>query len=322
MSRRRFISMAACAAAVAALPMRAGTASEPLRLVVPFPAGGVTDAIGRKVADGLREIWGTPIIVENRGGGSGIIGAAYAKGAPPDGRTLFFGYAGTHAANASLFKNLPYDPIADFTPIGLIADTPLLILVNGSAPFDDLRGLIAYAKAHPGKLSFGSQGNGAPSHLVLELFKERAGVSITHVPYKGLSQLVPDLLANRIDGYFAAPLGVTDHVKSGKLRALALTATSPLPGLEEVPTTAGAGLPNFDYSSWFGLLAAGQIPEAKADVMSKDLESVIRSQPFQKWAEDRFLRPLASSRSQFADFMAEQTRLLRHIIVNTKITLD
>ncbi len=322
--RRRFLAtapIAAAAATLAAHPLRA-RGEEPIRLVIPFPVGGVTDAVGRKVADGLRERWGVPIVVENRGGGSGIIAAVYAKQAPADGRTLFFGYAGTHASNASLFKNLPYDPVADFTPIGLIGDTALLILVNGSAPFQDLAGLVAYAKAHPDKLSFGSQGNGVPSHLAIEMFKERAGVSITHVPYKGLAQLVPDLIAGRIDGYFAAPLGVTEHIKSGKLRALAITADARLPGLDDIPTTTEAGLPGFLYSSWFGLLAAGRIPAEKAEVMSHDLQAVIRSPGFQAWCRERFLRPLPSTASEFAQFMAAQTALLRDVIVRAKVSVD
>lgn len=323
-SRRTFLwGVPPAAIAMAFGPLADGVgAEEPVKLVIPFPAGGVTDAIGRKVADGLRELWGNPIVAENRGGASGNIAAAYAKGAPADGRTLFFGYAGTHAANASLFKSLPYDPVGDFTPIGLIADTPLLIVVNGAAPYKDLRALMAYAKANPGKLNFGSQGNGVPSHLALELFKMRAGISITHIPYKGLAQLLPDLVEGRIDGYFAAPLGMTEHIKSGKVRALALTAEARLPGLEAVPTTGEAGLPDFVYSSWFGLLASGRIPAARSEAMSKDLQTVVRSADFKVWCQQRFLRPLPSTGSEFAEFMAQQTRLLREVIATAKVTVD
>lgn len=324
--RRKLIAMLPGAAAATCLGpalVTTARASEPVQLVIPFPAGGVTDAVGRKVAEGLRELWGTMVLVENRGGGSGIVAANSIKGVPADGRTLFFGYAGSHAANASLFKNLPYDPVADFTPIGMIADTALLVLVNSSAPYRDLAGLIAYAKANPGKLSFASTGTGGPSHLALELLKAREGLSITNVPYaNGLSQLVPDLVSGRIDGYFAAPLGVTQHIKAGKLRALALTANARLPGLEDIPTTTEAGLPGFLYSSWFGLLAAGKIPAAKAEVMSKDLQTVIRSAGFRKWCQERFMQPLPTTGAEFASFMAKETALLRQIIVTAKISLD
>ncbi|MCJ0763368.1 Bug family tripartite tricarboxylate transporter substrate binding protein [Variovorax terrae] len=326
--RRQLISMLPGAAAAACLGPALSTlacADEPVRLVIPFPAGGVTDAVGRKVADGLRELWGTMVLVENRGGGSGIVAANAVKGVPADGRTLFFGYAGTHAANASLFKNLPYNPVADFTPIGMIADTALLILASASAPYKDLAGLIAYAKANPGKLSFATTGIGSPSHLALEWLKAREGLSITSVPYtSSLAQLVPDLISGRTDGYFAAPLGVTQHMKTGKLRALALTADARLPGLEEVPTTAEAGLPGFLYSSWFGLLAAGKIPaaKAKAEAMSKDLQTVIRSAAFRQWCQERFMRPLPTTGAEFASFMAKETEFLRQIIVTAKVTLD
>lgn len=325
-SRRKLISMLPAVTATACLGPALCTlarADESIRLVIPFPAGGVTDAVGRKVADGLRERWGTTVLVENRGGGSGIIAANLVKAAPADGRTLFFGYAGTHAANISLFKNLPYDPVADFTPIGMIADTALLVLVNSSAPYKDLPGLIAYAKANPGKLSFASTGNGGPSHLALEFFKTREGISITNVPYTtSLAQLVPDLISGRIDGYFAAPLGVTQHIQTGKLRALALTADARLSGLEEIPTTAEAGLPDFLYSSWFGLLAAGKIPASKADAMSKDLEAVIRSAEFQQWCQERFMRPRPTTAAEFTRFMARETEFLRQIITTAKVTLD
>ena len=324
--RRKLVSMLpGAAAAVCLSPGLASTtrADEPIRLVVPFPAGGVTDAVGRQVADGLRKIWGTMVVVENRGGGSGIVAANAIKGVPADGRTLFFGYAGTHAANASLFKKLPYDPVADFTPIGMIADTPLLVVVNASAPYKDLAGLVAYAKANPGKLSFAMTGNGSPSHLATELFREREGIPMPVIPYTtSLSQLIPDLISGRIDGYLAAPLSVVQHIKAGKLKALALTADARMPGLEDIPTTAEAGLPGFLYSSWFGLLAAGKIPAAKAEAISKDLQTVIRSESFGQWCQDRFMRTLPTTGPEFASFMAEDTERLRQIIVTAKISSD
>lgn len=324
--RRRILSMLPGAAAAACLSpalVRRAHANEPIRLVIPFPAGGVTDAVGRQVADGLRKVWDTPVVVENRGGGSGIVAANAVKGVPADGRTLFFGYAGTHAANVSLFKKLSYDPVADFTPIGMIADTPLLIVVNASAPYQDLAGLVAYAKAHPGKLSFAMTGKGSPSHLATELFKERQGVSITDIPYTtSLVQLIPDLLADRIDGYVAAPLSVVQHMKAGKLRALALTADKRMPGLTDIPTAAEAGMPDYLYSSWFGLLAAGKIPAAKADAMSKDLQTVIRSESFGQWCQERFMRALPTTAPEFAAFMAEDTERIRRIVATAKIQPD
>ena len=324
--RRTVLSMLPGVAAAACLGpalVRRAHANEPIRLVIPFPAGGVTDAVGRQVADGLRKLWDTTIVVENRGGGSGIVATNAIKGVPADGRTLFFGYAGTHAANVSLFKKLPYDPVADFTPIGMIADTPLLIVVNAAAPYQDLAGLVSYAKAHPGKLSFAMTGKGSPSHLATELFKERQGIAITDVPYTtSLAQLIPDLLANRIDGYVAAPLSVVQHIKAGKLRALALTADARMPGLADVPTATEAGMPDFRYSSWFGLLAAGKVPATKSDAMSKDLQTVIRSESFGQWCQERFMRALPTTASEFTAFMAEDTERIRRIVATAKISPD
>jgi tripartite-type tricarboxylate transporter receptor subunit TctC len=295
---------------------------KPVRMVIPFPPGGITDALGRRIAESLRDIWSTPVVVENRPGGSGVVAATAVKGAPPDGRTLFMGHLGTHAANVTLLKPLPYDPVGDFTPIGLIADSVFLIMVNASVRARNLADLVSYAKANPGKLNFASVGNGSASHLFLEMFMQRAGVSVTHVPFKGSAQAFPELLSGRIDAYMGPPSGLTEFLKNGQLRALAVLASSRVKGQEDVPTTQEAGLVGFTPSSWLGLLASGNVPAERRDAMSADLQTVVRSPSFTQWCEERYLVPRASTAPEFARFMERETASLRQVISTGKITVD
>lgn len=325
-SRRRFIARLPGAAAALSLATpwtgTFGFDGKPVRLVIPFPAGGITDALGRRLAESLRDIWSTPVVVENRTGGSGIVAAVAVKGAPPDGRTWFMGHLGTHAANATLLKVLPYDPVADFTPIGLVGDSVFMIMVNSSLRARSLAEFIAYAKANPGKLNFASVGNGSASHLFLEMFQQRTGISITNVPFKGSAQAFPELLAGRIDGYMGPPLGLTEFLKSGQLRGLAVLANSRLKGQEDVPTTQEAGLPDFTPTSWLGLLAAGNVPADRRDAMSKDLQTVVRSPTFTQWCEERYLVPRPSTGPEFARFMERETASWRQVISTAKIIVD
>ncbi len=236
--------------------------TKPIRLVVPFPPGGATDILAREVAKHLTEAWGQSVVVDNRPGAGGNIGSELVAKAAPDGYTLEMGTVGTHAINASLYSKMPYDHVKDFVPVILVAGVPNVLEVNPSVPVNSVQELIAYAKANPGKLNFASSGAGTSIHLSGELFKVMAGVQMTHVPYKGSAPALQDLLGGQVQLMFDNLPPSLPQIKAGKLRALAVTSTTRAPALPDVPTVAEAGLPGFEASSWFGVLAPAGTPPA------------------------------------------------------------
>ena len=236
--------------------------TKPIRLVVPFPAGGATDILAREVAKHLTDAWGQSVVVDNRPGAGGNIGSELVAKAAPDGYTLEMGTVGTHAINASLYSKMPYDHVRDFVPVILVAGVPNVLEVNPALPVNSVQELIAYAKANPGKLNFASSGSGTSIHLSGELFKVMAGVQMTHVPYKGSAPALQDLLGGQVQLMFDNLPPSLPQIKAGKLRALAVTSAGRAPALPDTPTVAEAGLPGFEASSWFGVLApAGTPPE-------------------------------------------------------------
>jgi tripartite-type tricarboxylate transporter receptor subunit TctC len=247
-------------ALVAALACAQTYPTKPIRIVVPFPPGGATDILARDVAQKLTEAWGQSVIVDNRPGAGGNIGSELVAKSAPDGYTLEMGTVGTHAINASLYAKMPYDHVKDFTPVILVAGVPNVLVVNPSVPANSVGELIAYAKANPGKLNFASSGNGTSIHLSGELFKVMAGVQITHVPYKGSTPALQDLLAGQVQMMFDNLPPSLPQIKAGKLRALAVTSLARAPALPDVPTLSESGLPGFDASSWFGILAPAGTP--------------------------------------------------------------
>jgi len=267
--RQRLLRAMAALAGIAAIEVATLSAAQtpaypmkPIRLVVPFPPGGATDIIARAVAQKLSETWGQSIVVDNRPGAGGNIGTELVAKAPPDGYTLEMGTVGTHAINASLYAKIPFDNVKDFVPIILVAGVPNVLEVTPSLPVNSVQELITYAKANPGKLNFASSGNGTSIHLSGELFKVMTGVQMTHVPYKGSAPALQDLIAGQVQLMFDNLPPSLPQIKSGKLRALAVTSATRAPALPDVPTVAESGLPGFEASSWFGLLAPAGTPPA------------------------------------------------------------
>jgi len=236
--------------------------TKPVRMVVPFPPGGATDLIARDVAQKLSEVWGQSVVVDNRPGAGGNIGTELVAHAAPDGYTLEMGTVGTHAINASLYAKIPFDHVKDFAPVVLVAGVPNVLEVNPALPINSVQELIAYAKANPGKLNFASSGSGTSIHLSGELFKVMAGVEMTHVPYKGSSPALQDLIGGRVQLMFDNLPPSLPQIKAGKLRALAVTSATRAPALPDVPTIAESGLPGFEASSWFGILVPAGTPPA------------------------------------------------------------
>ena len=267
MTRTILRALGALAVAFAAnVHAQAPYPNHPVRIVVPFPAGGTTDILARATAQKLTETLGQPFVVENRPGAAGNIGAEIVAKSPPDGYTMLMGTVGTHAINASLYEKMPYDHVKDFVPVVLVAGVPNVLVVHPSVPAKSVQELIAYAKANPGKLNFASSGSGTSIHLSGELFKTMTGVSMQHVPYKGSAPALADLTGGQVQLMFDNLPSALPLIKAGKLRALAVTSLARASALPDVPTVAESGLPGFEASSWFGLLAPAGTPK---DVITK-----------------------------------------------------
>jgi tripartite-type tricarboxylate transporter receptor subunit TctC len=266
---KRRTALAGLVAACAALALPAFGDAYPdhaIKLVVPFPAGGPTDIVARPFAQQLMTLFKQSVVVENRGGAGGSIGADVVAKAPADGYTLLMGTVGTNAINGALYKHLSYDPVKDFTPIALIASSPVALVVNAQSDIKSVADFIAKAKANPGKIPFGSAGNGTPGHLTGEMFSTAAGVKLQHIPYKGSAPAITDLLGNQIPVMFDPLQSVIPHVRSGKLRALAVSGTSRSSVLPDVPTFAEAGLQGLESRAWWAVFAPANLP---ADVTAK-----------------------------------------------------
>jgi tripartite-type tricarboxylate transporter receptor subunit TctC len=259
----------------------AGFPDRPVRLIVPFPPGGGTDILARPVAQKLGEKWGQPVIVENRAGAGGNIGTEAAARAPADGYTLVLGTVGTHAINQSLYRHLPYDAVRDFAAITLVANTPNVLVLNPAVPARSVQELIALAKARPGALNYASPGNGTPPHLAAEIFKSMAGVSITHVPYKGSGPAMTDLLGGQVQMMIANAPVVLPYIKSGKLIGLASTSAARPAMLRDLPTLSEAGLKGYEADTWYGLFAPAGTPPAVVQKLNADVVAVLKSPEIQ-----------------------------------------
>ena len=251
--------------------------SHPVRLIAPFPSGGGVDIVARLLAQKVGERWGEQIVVDNRTGATGIIGTDLAAKAPPDGYTIVLGNVATHAVNVSMYKKLPYDPVKDFAPITLVARVPEALVVHPSLPASSVKELIALASKKPGSLTVGSAGYGSPPHLAAELFQLLGKVQFTHVPYKGSTPALMDLLGGQINVYFSNILSAVPHVKSGRLRALGVTSAKRAVVLPDVPTIAEAGVPKYEEYNWYGVLAPAGVPAPILKTIHDSFVSVLQS---------------------------------------------
>jgi tripartite-type tricarboxylate transporter receptor subunit TctC len=278
MTRRLLCALAATLTAAAlALPTAASAQaypSKPIRIVVPYSPGGTTDLVARLVGQKLSERLGQPVVVDNKPGANGMIGADVVAKAPPDGYTIGIASPGTHAANASLYKAMSYDTIKDFTPITLAVSAPMLLVVHPSLNVSTVKELIAAAKANPGGISYASGGSGSSQHLAMELFKSMAGVDMTHVPYKGSSASYPDLIGGTVKAEMDVLPTALPPSKAGRLRILATGSAKRLALLPDVATVAESGVPGYESSAWYGFVAPANLPK---DILDKLNAEIVRA---------------------------------------------
>ncbi|MGB9368823.1 MAG: tripartite tricarboxylate transporter substrate binding protein [Xanthobacteraceae bacterium] len=276
MSRRLVAALtlvAALAASTAGLTQ--GYPNRPVRLVVPFPPGGPADALGRALADQLNKMWGQPVIIENRGGAGGNLGAEVVARAAPDGYTLLLN-ASSHVINASLYEKLPYDPIKDFTPVSEVASYMLVLVVHPSLPATSVKDFVAAANGKPDGLSVANAGLGTPTHLAAALFAQASGVKLIHVPYRGAAPASTDLIAGQVPAMFNNPVNAVPQVKSNNLRALAVTGAKRLSLLPDVPTIAESGYPGFETRTWYGLFGPAGMRDDVVRKLHADTDKVMR----------------------------------------------
>lgn len=284
----------------------AGYPDKPIRLVVPFPPGGPTDMVARPLAEFLGKRLGQQIIVDNRGGAGGAIGAELVAKAPADGYTLLMATVGTQAINATLYRKLSYDPVKDFTPISLVAAAPVALVVNPSVPVNSVADLIALAKAKPGTLNFGSAGNGTPGHLTGEMFRAATGTEIKHVPYKGSAPAISDLLGGQIQLMFDPLQSVLPQVRAGRLKLLAVSSKVRSPAAPDVPTFAESGLKDFEATAWWGVFAPAHLPPAIATQLNEAINAVVRTEGFRALLVPQGVTVIGDTRAEFARFQQHE----------------
>jgi tripartite-type tricarboxylate transporter receptor subunit TctC len=326
LTRRSFTLAAGAAAGVLALlPLAAHAQAFPAKtitIVVPFSAGGTTDILARVVGQYMSKDLGQTVLVDNRAGAGGNIGAQAVARAAPDGYTLLMGTVGTHAINQSLYKKMAFDPIKDFAPLTRVALVPNLLVASPAQPFKNVKEMIAYAKANPGKVTFGSSGNGSSIHLSGELFQHMAGVEMQHVAYRGSAPAITDLLGGQIAVMFDNMPSAIGHVKSGKLRPLAVTTPKRSPALPDVPTIAEAGVPGYEATSWFGLLAPAKTPAPVVARLNASILKALADPEVKKKMAEQGAEPYGETPAQFAGFIQSETAKWGKIVKQSGATAD
>jgi tripartite-type tricarboxylate transporter receptor subunit TctC len=315
---RRILAVLAFAAlscnALAQYPNR------PIHLVVPWPPGGAVDTIGRLIADSISAPLGQPIVIDNRAGAAGAIGSDVVAKAEPDGYTLLMGSTTVISINPVLQK-LPYKP-TDFAPITMVAFVPHILVIPAQLPANNLKEFVAYVKEHPGKISYASAGPGSPHHIAGEMFKAMAGVDMLQVPYKGTGPALLDLLANRVQFMSVEAVAALPHVRAGKLKALGVATPERNPMAPDIPTVAEAGLPGFEVTSWYGVVAPNGVPSQAATLLAKTISAAIQEPSFQDKLKGLGATPVGGTPEQFGALLVRENAKWARAIKDAHITLD
>jgi tripartite-type tricarboxylate transporter receptor subunit TctC len=319
-SRRAFIATTALTLALPALAQE--YPNRPIRLIIPYAAGGSVTAIVRTIGERIAKSLGQPVVVENRGGAGGNIGSAEVARAAPDGYTLLLGTISTHAINPSLYRHLAFDALKDFTPVTLLGMLPNVLVVNANAPYHTVSELVAYAKAHPGKLSFASPSVGTTAHLSGEQLKAAAGIDMVHVPYKGGAPALTDLIGGNVQLMFSDIGTARQHIRTGRLRALAVSSAERSPLLPEVPTMAEAGWRDIELAGWNGIFAPARTPAPIVERLNREIVAALNTKEVRDILVEQGLQPQGMSPSEFAAFVRQQNTKLGALVKATGATVD
>ena len=320
MQRRHFI---ASAAAFSVAPGMSFAQGKPIRLVVPFPPGGATDITGRALQEPLQRLLKQPVVVDNRGGAGGSIGMAEVARAPGDGLTFGIATLSTHGVNPAVFSKLPYDPIKDFVGVTEIVKAPGVILINPTVlPVKSFQELVKYLKAHPGKVSYATPGNGTIGHMWGELFKSATGTSMVHIPYRGAGPALNDVLSGQVPVYFDQVASSLPHVKSGKLRALAVSWPQRLDVLPEVPTYGELGYPQANDPSWFGLVAPASTPAELVNRMQQAVAAALKEPAVRERLAGQGLYPSGTTPAEFSKQIVDEIAKMKKVAAYARIQID
>jgi len=321
LGRARRRALLAGLAVLGGLP-RAHAQGRPIRLVVPFTPGGSTDILARALAPKLATALGQNVIVDNKPGAGGSLGAAEVANAAPDGQTLLMGHIGTLAVNVSLYPKLPYDPVKSFAPVAWVARVPNVLVVNASSGIGSLKELVARAKARPGQLSYSSGGNGSAAHISFEYFKLRAGIFMAHIPYRGTAPSVTDLLSGQVDATFTGTPAVLPHIRSGKLRALAVSSPARIAALPEVPTVAESGFPGFEADQWYGIVAPAGTPPAVVARLNAEIHKALALPDVAQQLAAEGAMPNPGPPQAFGELIAREIPRWREVIKAGNVKID
>ena len=293
--------------------------TKPVTLIVPYAPGGAGDILGRTLAKELTAVFGKPVVVDNRPGAGGNIGADVVARAPDtDGHTLLL-TATSLASNPSLMKKMPFNPLKDLVPVAGVASLQNVVAVRPNAPIHSLQELVRYAKANPGKLSFGTAGYGTSSHLSVELFKAEVDVDMLHVPYKSGAPAMTDMMADNLDLVFELMPAIVNHIRNGKLRGLAVTGTTRSPALPELPTVAESGVPNYSFVSWFGVFAPAAMPKERVELINAMVNKAITAPEFQSRLEQMGAEAMPGSAQQFGQFFRGEVDKWAKVVASRKL---
>jgi tripartite-type tricarboxylate transporter receptor subunit TctC len=293
-----------------------------VKIVVPQAPGGATDVFARKIGQTLSERWGQPVVIENRAGAGGVVGTDVVAKSAPDGYTLLVTYAGSQAINPSLYPKLPFDTIKDFQTVATIAVTPFILIVNPKLPANTLAEFIALAKARPGTLTYASSGNGSVNHLLGEMLKTETGISILHVPYRGVAPAITDVMGGQVDSAFSSVPSVMQMIRGGNVRALAISSARRVAVAPEIPTMAESGIPGFDVNPWWGILAPAGIDMAIVRKINSDVAEVLRTKEMIDFLATQGGEPLITSPEEFLAILQADVLKWGKVVKDAGVTIN
>jgi tripartite-type tricarboxylate transporter receptor subunit TctC len=310
-----------CLGAMNTPPAHAVFPEKPIRIIVGFTPGGTADSVARLLASSMGPKLGQTVVVENKPGANGLLATDFVQRAPADGYTIFFTSIG-HAVNPALYKDAKYDPVKDFTPIGQVLSAPNVLVVPGNSPFNTVKDLITFAKANPGKLDFASSGGGASVHLSGELFKQIAGIEMTHIPYKGTGSLLPDLIAGTVSMSFPNLPSAMPMIQNGKLKALGVTTAKRSGAAPNINTLAEAGVTGYDMSTWYGLIGPANMPADVVKRLNQELRNVLQDPQVRSKMISQGVDPVSGTPEAFATFIQEETKSWAQLLKKIKVDLN